>query len=86
MKKTLRLEFDRDVVKQPLLYEINNTFKDVEVNIRAASVTDEGGFMALEFEGEAAEVEKILVYLSSKQGIEIKEDADEGTAASGEGS
>jgi hypothetical protein len=72
VKKNIHFEFAEDLVKQPLLYQINRKFKDVVINIRGASVTDEGGFLALELEGEAAEVERVVEFLRS-QGVEVAE-------------
>jgi ABC-type methionine transport system ATPase subunit len=70
-KKTIHFEFNQELVKEPLLYKINRSF-DVVVNIRGASVTDEGGFIALELEGEEAEVGRVLSYLRD-QGVKLGE-------------
>lgn len=70
-KKKIHFEFDQDLVREPLLYKINRSF-DVIVNIRGASVSDEGGFIALELEGEAAEIERVLEYLRG-QGVRLGE-------------
>ncbi len=71
IKKTIRFEFNQDIVETPLLYQLNRKF-DVVINIRGASVTEEGGFMALELEGQQAEVDRVTVYLN-KLGIEVAE-------------
>lgn len=65
-KKNIHFEFDQDLVKEPLLYQLNRAF-DVVVNIRGASVTPEGGFVALELEGEDGEIQKVLDFLASRQ-------------------
>lgn len=70
-KKNIHFEFSQDLVKEPLLYKINRSF-DVIVNIRGASVTDQGGFIALELEGEHAEIDRVLQYLRS-QGVKLGE-------------
>lgn len=70
-KKKIHFEFDQDLVREPLLYKINRSF-DVVVNIRGASVSDQGGFIALELEGEDAEVERVLEYLRG-QGVRLGE-------------
>ena len=70
-KKTIHFEFDQDLVREPLLYQINRAF-DVVVNIRGASVTDKGGFIALELEGTSEEVERVLTYLRD-QGVKLGE-------------
>jgi ABC-type methionine transport system ATPase subunit len=70
-KKQIHFEFDQDLVREPLLYKINRSF-DVVVNIRGASVTDQGGFIALELEGTQAEIDKVLAYLRG-QGVRLQE-------------
>jgi ABC-type methionine transport system ATPase subunit len=71
IKKNIHFQFDQELVREPLLYKINRTF-DLVVNIRGASVTDQGGFIALELEGEQAEVERVLAYLRG-QGVKLGE-------------
>ena len=70
-KKNIHFECDPDLVREPLLYKINRSF-DVIVNIRGASVTDQGGFMSLELEGEQSEIQRVLEYLRS-QGVKLGE-------------
>lgn len=70
-KKNIHFEFNQELVREPLLYQINRSF-DVVVNIRGASVSDEGGFIALELQGEQAEIDKVLEYLR-KQGVKLGE-------------
>ncbi len=62
IKKNIHFEFSQDLVQEPLLYQINRSF-EVVVNIRGASLSDEGGFIALELEGEEAEIQRVLDYL-----------------------
>ena len=69
IKKNIHFEFSQELVKQPLLYQLNRKF-DVVINIRGASVTDEGGFLALELEGEEPEVDRVLRYLMDT-GVEV---------------
>ncbi|MCA8977162.1 MAG: NIL domain-containing protein [Planctomycetes bacterium] len=71
IKKNIHFEFAQDLVREPLLYRINRSF-DVVVNIRGASVSDEGGFLALELEGEQAEVDRVLTFLND-QGAKVGE-------------
>ena len=70
-KKNIHFEFSQDLVREPLLYQINRAFA-VVVNIRGASVPDEGGFIALELEGTEAEVQRVLEYLIG-QGVKLGE-------------
>ncbi|GAB4150987.1 MAG: hypothetical protein Fur0037_19660 [Planctomycetota bacterium] len=66
-KKNIHFEFSQDLVREPLLYRINRSF-DVIVNIRGASVNEQGGFIALELEGEESELEKVMAFLI-EQGV-----------------
>jgi ABC-type methionine transport system ATPase subunit len=70
-KKNIHFEFTQDLVREPLLYRINRSF-DVIVNIRGASVSDQGGFIALELEGEEKEIERVLTFLT-EQGVKLGE-------------
>ena len=70
-KKNIHFEFSQARVREPLLYQINRSF-DVVVNIRGASVTDEGGFIALELEGTDDELQRVLDYLIG-QGVKLGE-------------
>lgn len=66
MRKTIHFDFSQDLVQQPLLYQLSRLF-DVVINIRAASVTERGGFIALELEGRDEEIEKVLGWLSERE-------------------
>lgn len=71
IKKNIHFEFEQDLVREPLLYRINRSF-DVVVNIRGASVTDQGGFIALELEGTPDEIERVIAFLRG-QGVRLGE-------------
>lgn len=77
-KRFIHFEFDQEQVKEPLLYRLSRTFADVEINIRGASVTAEGGFVALELQGEEAGIEKVLEYLRMRN-ITVIEDKVSGS-------
>ena len=71
VKKHIHFEFAEELVQQPLLYQLNRKF-DVVVNIRGASVGDAGGFLALELEGEAEEIDRVMKFLK-ETGVEVAE-------------
>ena len=73
-KKTIHFEFSQGLVKEPLLYLLARKF-DVVTNIRAASVTDEGGFVVLEVEGSDEVIKEATDYLE-QQGIKITEQGE----------
>ena len=70
-KKTIHFEFSQETVREPLLFLLAQKF-DVVTNIRAASVTDEGGFVVLEVEGDEDVIKQALAYLVD-QGIKVTE-------------
>ncbi len=70
-KKQLRIEFSQDMVKQPLVYQLNRKF-DVVINLRAGQWTEEGGFLRLELEGSAEEIERVMTFLRD-QGVAVAE-------------
>lgn len=56
------LTFPKDLIKEPVIYQIGHKFQIV-TNIRTASVTEEIGLVALEIEGEEEEYLKAVNYL-----------------------
>ena len=71
VKKNIYFEFAQELVEQPLLYQLNRKF-DVVINIRGASVSKGGGFLALELEGDDTEVGKVLAFLEER-GVTVAE-------------
>jgi len=56
------LTYPRNLIKEPLLYRLVKKF-DVVFNIRGASVSEEMGLVAVEFEGSAEQVERAITWL-----------------------
>jgi ABC-type methionine transport system ATPase subunit len=69
--KHVRFTFSGDQVKRPLIYELGHEFK-VVTNIRLADVGQTTGWVILEIEGEAAEIEKALAW-AREQGARVDE-------------
>ena len=65
MKRKVYLTFPRDLIQEPLIYQVGHKFA-VVTNIRSASMTKELGLVGLEFEGEASEIEAAIAFLKSK--------------------
>lgn len=70
MKKKVYLTYPRELVKEPLIYQVSQLF-NVAFNIRQASISEEIGLVALELEGEADEVEKALKFFVDK-GVKVE--------------
>jgi L-aspartate semialdehyde sulfurtransferase ferredoxin len=56
------LTYPRSLIKEPLLYHVVKKF-DLMFNIRGASVSDEIGLVAVEFEGTSEQIERGLEWL-----------------------
>ncbi len=62
--------FPKDMIREPLLYNLGHNFKVVP-NIRGATISDEIGLVFLELEGAEAEIDKALAYLQGR-GVKIE--------------
>lgn len=58
------LSYPRTLIKEPILYHLVKKF-DLIFNIRGASVSEEMGLVALEFEGTRDQIERAIVWLRS---------------------
>lgn len=56
------LSYPRALIKEPILYQLVKKF-DLMFNIRGASVSEEMGLVAVEFEGTADQIERAIQYL-----------------------
>ncbi|MHB8380828.1 MAG: NIL domain-containing protein [Candidatus Binataceae bacterium] len=58
------LSYPRSLIKEPILYHLVKKF-DLIFNIRGASVSEEMGLVAVEFEGTRDQIERAIVWLRS---------------------
>ncbi|HVA68467.1 MAG TPA: NIL domain-containing protein [Candidatus Binataceae bacterium] len=56
------LTYPKKLIREPILYHLVKKF-DLVFNIRGASVSDEMGLVAVEFEGSHDQIERALVWL-----------------------
>lgn len=70
MKKKIFCTFPQQLIKEPLLYNLGKNFQVIP-NIRGASVTDEIALIALELEGEEAELGRAVDFLKQK-GVKVE--------------
>lgn len=70
MKKKVYLTYPKELVKEPILYQVGRLFK-VVTNIRQATVSDKIGLVALELEGEPSEIDKAVSFLVEK-GVKVE--------------
>jgi len=62
-KQRVRFTFPRDLIKEPVIYQLGHKFQ-VVTNIRRADVRDNMGWVVLELEGEEAEIQRGLEWVS----------------------
>ncbi len=70
MKKRFYLTYPPELIKEPLIYQVGKLYK-VVTNIRQSSISNKLGLVALELEGEPAEIDKAAQFLCDK-GIKIE--------------
>ena len=63
--KRIRLTFPENLIKEPLIYNMGREFQ-VITNIRMADVDERTGWVVLELEGEADEIERSLEWARAK--------------------
>lgn len=63
--------FPKDMIREPLLYNLGKNFTVVP-NIRQASITDEMGFVYLELEGDDVEIDRAVRYLVERR-VKVEE-------------
>ena len=62
--KRIKLTFQPELIKQPVIYELSQKFK-VITNIRRADVRDDVGWVVLEIEGDESEIDNGLRWMDS---------------------
>lgn len=63
--KLVHCTFAKDLIREPLLYNLGRDFKIIP-NIRGASISDDLGLVYLELEGPEEEIQKAIDFLKSK--------------------
>ncbi|MCK9519859.1 MAG: NIL domain-containing protein [Dehalococcoidia bacterium] len=67
--KRVRFTFPEDLIREPVIYQLGHEFK-VITNVRMADVDEGTGWVVLELEGDAAEIERSLAWAQQK-GVRI---------------
>ena len=63
-KQRVKFTFSVDMIKEPVIYRLGHNF-EIVTNIRRAEVGDKIGWVLLELDGEEAEIERGLDWVSS---------------------
>ena len=67
--RRLKLTFPTDLIKEPVIYLLGQKF-EVITNIRMADVDEKTGWVVLELEGEATEIERSVAWAES-EGVRV---------------
>ncbi|HBO84602.1 MAG: FeS-binding protein [Deltaproteobacteria bacterium GWC2_42_11] len=70
MKKRFYLTYPKELIKEPLIYQVGKLY-NVITNIRQATVSDNIGLVAIELDGESGDIEKALNYFAEK-GVKVE--------------
>jgi molybdopterin converting factor small subunit len=68
--RKIYLTFPQELIREPIIFRIGHDF-DVITNIRGASVSDNVGLVALELEGEPANLDRVIEWLRNK-GVRVE--------------
>ena len=64
-KRQVMFTFPRELIKEPIIYNLSHEFK-VVTNIRRADVSENRGWVVLELEGEDKEIEAGIAWVKEK--------------------
>jgi ABC-type methionine transport system ATPase subunit len=57
-----KLSFPKVLIKKPVIWSVSKKFNIIP-NIRRAQVTENEGWVVLEFEGKKSDIEKAVLYM-----------------------
>ena len=63
-KQRVKFSFPTDMVKEPVIYKLGRDF-EIVTNVRRADVREDVGWVILELDGEDAEIERGLAWIST---------------------
>ncbi len=73
-KRCVTLTFNEEAIAQPIIYNLGQQF-NVVTNIRQANITEDGGWVEVELEGENQNIEDGIAWAISK-GVRVDEIAE----------
>ena len=68
-RKRVRFTFPEGLIKEPLIYNLGHEFQ-VITNVRMADVDEHTGWVVLELEGDAGEIQRSIDWAAAK-GVRI---------------
>ena len=63
--KRVKFTFPENLIKEPLIYNLGHEFR-VITNVRMADVDENTGWVLLELEGDAAEIDRSIAWAQDK--------------------
>ena len=73
-KKRLTFTFTEEEVAQPIIYNLGQQY-NIATNIRQANITEDGGWIDVELEGEEQNIEDGVTWAISR-GVRVDETAE----------
>ncbi len=70
-KRRLTFTFTEEAIAQPIIYNLGQQF-EVVTNIRQANITEDGGWIEVELEGENQNIEDGIAWAISR-GVRVDE-------------
>lgn len=68
-KRQVMFTFPKELIKEPIIYNLGGQFK-VVTNIQRADISEDGGWAVLELEGGEREIEDSTTWVTS-QGVRV---------------
>jgi ABC-type methionine transport system ATPase subunit len=65
VKRKVTLTFPQELLREPIIYTLGQQFK-VSTNIHRADIAEDKGWVILELEGEEADIEEGIAWITSK--------------------
>ncbi|MBI4216056.1 MAG: NIL domain-containing protein [Chloroflexi bacterium] len=78
-KKRMKFTFPPKLITEPVIYNLGHRFKIV-TNIRRAEVSESRGWVVLEMEGDSAEIERGIAWVTT---MGVRADPIEGDVVAG---
>ena len=64
-KRQVMFTFPQELIKEPIIYNLSQQFS-VVTNVRRTDVSEDRGWVVLELEGEEANIEQGIAWVTSK--------------------
>ena len=69
-KERVMFTFPREVIREPVIYNLGRQF-NVVTNVYRADISEDRGWVVLELEGEEADIERGIAWVTSK-GVRVE--------------